>query len=91
MANPSCMRCYVAGKVQGVWYRASAKEEALRLGLTGWARNLTDGRVEILACGEREQLDLFYSWVKKGPRLARVEEHSREELPWQDYQGFDSF
>ncbi|QRN03055.1 acylphosphatase [Legionella sp. MW5194] len=91
MTNPSCMRCFVAGKVQGVWYRASAKEEAFRLGITGWARNLKDGRVEIFACGEVDKLNLFYAWIKKGPRLARVEEHSREDLPWQDYQGFDSF
>lgn len=85
------MRCYVSGKVQGVWYRASAKEEAEKLGITGWARNLGDGRVEIFACGDTEKLNLFYTWIKKGPRLARVEDHAREELPWEDYDGFDSF
>ena len=48
-----CRRCYVSGRVQGVFYRASTREQAERLGVTGHARNLPDGRVEVLACGEQ--------------------------------------
>lgn len=47
-----CFRCLVAGRVQGVFSRAATREQAQRLGLTGYARNLSDGRVEVLVCGE---------------------------------------
>lgn len=91
MANQLCMRCYISGKVQGVWYRATAKEQAEQLGISGWARNLPDGRVEVFACGEIEQLDVFFSWLQKGPPLAQVDECSREDLAWKEYDGFDKF
>ncbi|PJE10880.1 acylphosphatase [Legionella sp.] len=91
MARRLCMRCYVSGKVQGVCYRASAKEQADNLGINGWARNLADGRVEIFACGDEEQMQLFYDWLKQGPALAKVTESRRTDLPWEDYQGFDTF
>jgi acylphosphatase len=48
-----CMQCYVSGQVQGVFFRASARHEAERLGVTGYARNLSDGRLEVLACGPK--------------------------------------
>ncbi|WP_454783215.1 acylphosphatase [Legionella sp. WA2022007384] len=91
MANQACMRCYISGKVQGVWYRASAQREAMKLEITGWARNLDDGRVEVFACGKADKLKLFYSWLKKGPQLAVVDECTYEEVIWQEYQGFDTF
>lgn len=88
MATQLCMRCYISGKVQGVWFRASAKQEADKLTITGWAQNLEDGRVEVLACGDEEQLELFYRWLQQGPQHARVSECSREDLGWQEYRGF---
>jgi len=68
----SCLHCYVSGKVQGVWFRQSAMERARGLGLTGWVRNLPDGRVECLACGSPEALARFRDWLREGPPLARV-------------------
>ncbi|KTD56335.1 acylphosphatase [Legionella santicrucis] len=91
MTNQICMRCYVSGKVQGVWYRASAQSEARKLGISGWARNLDDGRVEVFACGTVDNLQMFYEWLKVGPKLAVVEECTYEELIWQEYSGFDTF
>ncbi|KTD10658.1 acylphosphatase [Legionella gratiana] len=91
MTNQICMRCYVSGKVQGVWYRASAQSEARKLGITGWARNLDDGRVEVFACGTVNQLQIFYEWLKMGPQHAVVQECTYEELIWQQYSGFDTF
>ncbi|KTD67248.1 MULTISPECIES: acylphosphatase [Legionella] len=91
MSNQACMRCYVSGKVQGVWYRASAQREARKLDITGWARNLDDGRVEVLACGVVDNLERFYEWLKEGPQLAVVEECTHELLVWQKYEGFDTF
>ncbi|KTD14403.1 acylphosphatase [Legionella israelensis] len=88
MAKQLCIHCYVSGKVQGVWFRASAKEEAEKLGLTGWAKNLNDGRVEVIACGEEEQLETFYSWLQDGPQLAHVDKVEREEKSWENHTAF---
>ena len=60
------------GKVQGVWYRAGTREQALQLGLCGWAKNCPDGTVEIHAEGEKEILELFINWCQKGPPAAQV-------------------
>jgi acylphosphatase len=63
----------VSGRVQGVWFRASTRREADRLGLTGWVRNLPDGRVEAVAEGKSELLDDFVRWCGHGPPHARVD------------------
>lgn len=65
-------RCIVAGRVQGVYYRRSAQARARELDVTGHARNLPDGRVEVEACGTPEAVDAFVAWLWKGPTLARV-------------------
>lgn len=65
-------RWLVAGKVQGVWFRASTRKEAERLRLGGHAINLDDGRVEVLAEGEPDALAALESWLAKGPMLAKV-------------------
>lgn len=69
-----CYRCLVAGRVQGVWFRASTREQALKLGLSGYAMNLNDGRVEVLACGEAEALEALQKWLWQGPSAAKVDE-----------------
>jgi acylphosphatase len=66
------VRIFVRGRVQGVWYRGSAREEARRLGLSGWARNRADGSVEILAEGPPAAVDRLVEWCYEGPPLARV-------------------
>lgn len=82
MPNQICIHCYVSGRVQGVWFRASTKEEADRLGVTGWVRNMTDGRVEAFICGENDKVMALYEWLKKGPEQAQVEDvtFKKEEL-----------
>jgi acylphosphatase len=67
-----CMRCLISGRVQGVGFRAHARHEAQALSLSGHARNLPDGRVEVLACGEARALESFRAWLGRGPRLAWV-------------------
>jgi acylphosphatase len=62
----------VEGKVQGVYYRASAAKKAQSLGLTGWVQNLEDGRVEIHAQGATDALEVLVQWCQKGPVLAKV-------------------
>ncbi len=63
----------VIGRVQGVAYRASARDMAVRLGVNGWIRNLPDGNVDGEAEGEASAVDAFLAWAAKGPPGARVE------------------
>ncbi|MDA0820845.1 MAG: acylphosphatase [Proteobacteria bacterium] len=66
-------RCYrIVGRVQGVYFRGSARCEALRLGIRGWAQNLADGSVEVHACGAADAMLEFESWLGRGPRHAEV-------------------
>jgi acylphosphatase len=81
---------YVSGKVQGVFFRAAAHDQAESLGLTGWVRNLPDGRVEILAEGKSEPIAEFLDWCRSGPPRARVEEcRAVEENPTGEFGGFE--
>ena len=64
----------MSGRVQGVFYRASTQEEGVRLGLTGWVRNLPDGRVEAVVEGTDEQVRQLIDWCKVGPPAARVDD-----------------
>lgn len=63
----------ITGLVQGVSYRASARDEALRLSLRGWVRNLSNGDVEALATGPSDAIERFVEWCRRGPAEARVE------------------
>jgi acylphosphatase len=67
-------RYLILGKVQGVFFRQSARIEAERLGLHGVARNLSNGSVEVIAQGDATALDALHAWLKKGPSEARVDE-----------------
>ena len=62
----------VHGRVQGVWFRDSTRREAERLGIAGYAINLPDGTVEVLACGASKALDELADWLQSGPPMASV-------------------
>ncbi|MCX6671406.1 MAG: acylphosphatase [Euryarchaeota archaeon] len=62
----------ISGRVQGVWYRASTKQKADELGLTGWVKNTVDGNVEAVFDGEKAVIDEMITWCWIGPPLARV-------------------
>ncbi|MBX3270862.1 MAG: acylphosphatase [Sandaracinaceae bacterium] len=74
----------VRGRVQGVYFRASAQREARQLGLTGWVKNRTDGAVELVAEGEEDQVKDLLAWAQSGPATARVD---RIETRWRSYTG----
>jgi len=81
---------YVSGFVQGVFFRANTRWKALALGLTGWVRNLQDGRVEIIAEGPEDALNKLVEWCNTGPRGARVTSvQVFEEKPEGDFESFD--
>jgi acylphosphatase len=67
-----CKKCLVGGRVQGVFYRATAARRAQDLGVSGYARNLADGRVEVLACGEETAVLAFVNWLWIGSSASRV-------------------
>jgi acylphosphatase len=83
-----CVKCLISGRVQGVFFRASTREQALSLGITGYARNLADGRVEVMACGERSAIDQFRSWLTRGPSAAQVSGVACESQEALSYQNF---
>ncbi len=80
----------ISGRVQGVWYRASTRDEATRLGLTGWVKNLPDGRVELVAEGTAQAVDALIQWCHQGPPYAGVDEVDvKEQAPTGKYDAFD--
>jgi acylphosphatase len=70
--NAIRIRALVSGRVQGVFFRAETREQARRLGVAGWVRNLSDGRVEVLAEGEALSVRNLMDWCRNGPPHARV-------------------
>ena len=67
-----CIKVWLSGRVQGVGYRWATREQATRLGITGYAKNLSDGRVEVLACGDEDDLDSLIAWLQQGPEYSHV-------------------
>jgi acylphosphatase len=77
------------GRVQGVFFRGQTEGWAVGLGLTGWIRNLSDGRVEVVAEGRREDLEALLGLLRRGPSFARID---AADVRWLDPTGeFDSF
>jgi acylphosphatase len=67
-----CRRSFVTGRVQGVFYRATCVRKAQSMGISGFARNLNDGRVEVLACGEPAAVEGFIAWLWEGSAASKV-------------------
>jgi len=66
------VRAVVSGRVQGVWFRQSCREQAVAAGVAGWVRNRPDGRVEAELEGEQAAVDVVLAWMEEGPALAVV-------------------
>jgi acylphosphatase len=84
----AAVHIFARGRVQGVWFRAGTQDQALQLGVYGWARNCPDGSVEIHAEGEKDTLERFVSWCRKGTPASQV---SALDIEWVSPQGLDSF
>jgi acylphosphatase len=85
-----CRRFLVTGRVQGVFFRASTRDVAVALSLSGYAKNLSDGRVEVLACGRSDAIDKLAAWLLEGPRMATVTRVEAENEPYRDIGGFST-
>jgi acylphosphatase len=91
MPHTDCRRSFVSGRVQGVFYRATCVRKAESLGLTGYARNLSDGRVEVLACGDHAALDEFIAWLWEGSPASKVSDVATERADPAELQRTTSF
>jgi acylphosphatase len=76
------LHVFISGRVQGVFFRAETQRTAKGFNLTGWVRNIADGRVEALFEGEDTNVDKMIAWCHIGPPSARVEEVLTEEKPY---------
>jgi acylphosphatase len=83
-----CYLAKVTGSVQGVYFRASTQQQAIDLGLSGYAHNKEDGSVEVLVCGASEDVEKMLAWLEHGPDTATVSEVSEEQVQWQDLNHF---
>ena len=83
-----CIHAFVSGKVQRVAFRHTTRKTAQSFGVAGWVRNLPDGRVEVMLCGEEKEVNLALQWVHKGPTLANVTGVKSKRVDWFNYSRF---
>ncbi len=79
---------HVSGKVQGVYFRVSSQQKAIDYGLSGYARNLSDGDVEVFLSGEEGKVEKMLAWLKHGPDLAEVTQMQQKQVDWQEHSFF---
>ena len=86
--SKQCRHFFITGRVQGVWFRATTQGIARDMDLAGWVKNVADGRVEVIACGETIALDTLEEWLHQGPKMARVKTVSVENIDTQKHEKF---
>lgn len=79
---------HISGRVQGVYFRASSQQIAIDNGISGYAKNLEDGDVEVLISGEEESIEKMLEWLKTGPPEAEIEHVEQTKIPWQQHNFF---
>jgi len=84
-----CVQGFISGRVQGVFYRSAVLKEAKSRGLSGWVKNLTDGRVEVMICGEQEAVNDLHEWLWIGSKMSEVKSVEVHEVPWQMFTNFE--
>ena len=87
----TCIHAIITGVVQGVFFRASTKQKANSLSLTGWVRNLPSGQVECVICGDVENVSTMLHWLHKGPIMASVDHVEHVEHETISPERFDTF
>lgn len=83
-----CYMAIVSGKVQGVYFRSSSQQLAIEYSISGYARNLANGDVEVLMCGTQANVDQMVIWLEEGPEQAEVSHVDVKKIPWQEHHFF---
>jgi acylphosphatase len=89
MTKEACLHFLVKGKVQGVFYRDSTRRKAKELGVVGWIRNVNDGNVEGVVCGELDKVNELCKWLWSGPPSAAVSDVQVEEISFELHEDFE--
>jgi acylphosphatase len=79
---------HVSGNVQGVYFRVSSQQKAIEYGLSGYAKNLADGDVELMLCGEEQNVEKMLIWLESGPEQADVSHLLKKKVDWQNHSFF---
>jgi acylphosphatase len=89
MDNQARAHLLISGRVQGVFFRSETRDKAKAMGISGWVRNTSDGRVEAVFAGDRDNVEEIIQWCRKGPPTARVQD---VDVDWEEFRGeFGSF
>jgi acylphosphatase len=91
MSERATKRLRIHGRVQGVWFRESMRQEAQRLGITGWVRNRMDGTVEALVQGDAMSVEAMVAWARRGPRDAQVRRVEVDDGPDEIFASFEKY
>ena len=83
-----CQKVVVKGMVQGVGFRYHTCHQGLKLGLTGYAKNLMDGSVEVVVCGSEQKVAEMATWLEQGPQTATVDSVVSEPMSFKPFRGF---
>lgn len=84
-----CLHCFVSGRVQGVFFRRETHEQSRVRGLTGWVKNVSDGRVEVMICGDEAIVYEMQAWLWNGPKAAKVSNVESQVVPWETFMQFE--
>jgi len=83
-----CFQVHVSGTVQGVFFRASTQQQAIEFSISGYAKNLADGDVELMICGEQQNVEAMLKWLEHGPENAEVKDFQSKQVPLQEFNHF---
>ena len=86
-----CKQCFVSGRVQGVFYRDSTRQQAEKLQLTGYAKNLHDGRVEVVVCGSEVSVEQLCKWLWRGSEYSAVSDVDCQEIEPHEFEQRKNF
>lgn len=79
---------HVSGKVQQVYFRVSCQQKAIDMGISGYAKNLADGDVEVFLSGDEENVETMLNWLQEGPERADVTKVQHKQVSWQEHRFF---